>query len=77
MPFGRLSDSNRGKAPNVWEIVKEQDGTFELFRNGRLLRRAIPDQRLEEQLGQHGFCGEEYREIRRKIDESGRARIVL
>jgi hypothetical protein len=77
MNYGRLPTSNRTRAQNVWEIIKEQNGTFEFFRNGQLLHRAIPDQWLEDQLGQYGFCGEEYREIRRKLDESGRARIVL
>lgn len=77
MPFRRLSASDRGRTQNVWEIIKEQDGTFECFRNGQLLHRAIPDHGLEDQLGRYGFCGEEAREIRRKLDEVGRARIVL
>lgn len=77
MPFGRLSDSNRGKTQTVWEIIKQQDGTLEFFRNGQLLHRAIPDEWLEDQLGQHGFCGDESREIRRKVDQFGRARIVV
>jgi hypothetical protein len=77
MTYRRLSDSSRSRTQNVWEIVKGPEGTFEFFRNGQLLHRAIPDQWLENQLGRYGFCGEEYREIRRKLDQSGRARIVL
>jgi hypothetical protein len=77
MTFRRLSTSSRTKTQNVWEIVKEQDGTFNFFRNGQLLHRSIPDKWLEGQLVRYGFCGEEYREIRRELKRSGRARIVL
>jgi hypothetical protein len=63
--------------PNVWEIVKAEDGTFALFHKGGLLHSSVPDRWLEAQLGRYGFCGEEYRGIRRQLDESGKAKIVL
>jgi len=62
---------------NVWEIVRKEDGTFEMFHKGELLHTSIPDRWLEAQLGRYGFCGEEYRDIRRQLDEFGKAKVVL
>src|SRR6266699_3423822 len=62
---------------NVWEIVRKEDGTFEMFHKGGLLHGSIPDRWLEDQLVRYGFCGEEYRDIRRQLDQFGRAKIVL
>jgi hypothetical protein len=62
---------------NVWEIVKREDGTFDMFHQGKLLHGSIPDRWLEDQLVRYGFCGEEYRDIRRNLDEFGKAKIVL
>jgi hypothetical protein len=61
----------------VWEIVRKTDGTFEMFRKGELLHTSIPDGWLEAQLGQYGFCGQEYEDIRRQLDECGKAKIAL
>ncbi|PYU52314.1 MAG: hypothetical protein DMG48_07935 [Acidobacteria bacterium] len=62
---------------NVWEIVRKEDGTFEMFHKGELLHGSIPDRWLEDQLVRYGFCGEEYRDIRRQLDQFGKAKIVL
>jgi hypothetical protein len=62
---------------NVWEVVRKEDGTFEMFHNGRLLHDSIPDRWLEDQLVRYGFCGEEYHEIRRQLDQFGKSKIVL
>jgi hypothetical protein len=55
---------------NVWEIVRKEDGTFEMFHKGELLHGSIPDRWLEDQLVRYGFCGEEYRDIRRQLYRS-------
>jgi len=62
---------------NTWEVVKKEDGTFDLFCNQELLRGAIPDRWLESQLVQYGLCGQEYREIRQQLEKSGKVEIVL
>ena len=62
---------------NIWEIVKKDDGNFEIFRNGKLLNLSIADKWLKAQLGRYGFCGQEYQEIRQQLDELGKAKIVL
>jgi len=51
---------------NVWEIVKKEDGTFDMFHKGRLLHNSIPDKWLKAQLGRYGFWGQEYKDIRRQ-----------
>lgn len=58
----------------VWEIIKEDDGTYGIFRDGIALVSSISDRWLQEQLAKYGFCGQEYIDIRAKLDESGRAR---
>ena len=45
--------------------------------NGELLHGSIPDKWLESQLGRYGFCGQEYKDIRRQLDQFGRANIVV
>ena len=59
---------------NVWEIVRKEDGTFEMFHKGGLLHGSIPE---KIRLVRYGFCGEEYRDIRRQLARFGRAKIVL
>ncbi len=63
--------------PNVWEIVKKKDGTFDMFHKGKLLHSSIPDKWLEAQVGRYGFCGPEYHDIRRQLYQDGKAKIVL
>jgi len=62
---------------NVWEIIRKQDGSFDIFHKGELLHAAIPDKWLENQLGHYGFCGQEYKVIRFQLDQFGKARIDL
>lgn len=62
---------------NVWEVVAREDGTFDIFRTGQLLHSGIPDQWLEAEIGRYGFCGDEYREIRRQLDTCGKATIRI
>jgi hypothetical protein len=62
---------------DVWEFVRKQDGSFDIFRKGELLHGSIPDQWLEDQLGRYGFCGQEYKDIRYELDQFGRVRIIL
>jgi len=63
--------------PNVWEVVRRKEGTFDILHKGKLLRAEISDKWLEDELGRIGFCGQEYRDIRRQLEESDKAQIVL
>jgi hypothetical protein len=62
---------------DVWAFVRKEDGTFDLSRGGELLHASIPEKWLADQLGRYGFCGQEYADIRRQLDQVGRARVVI
>jgi hypothetical protein len=62
---------------NVWEIVRKEDGSLDIFHREILLHGSVPDKWLEDQLVDHGLCGQEYQDIRRQLDQFGRAQIVL
>jgi len=61
----------------IYEILKRPDGSFDIFYNGELVDRSVPDGWLADQLVKYGICGEEYQEARRKLDSIGEARLVL
>ena len=61
----------------VVKILKNRDGSFAMLNwKGKVLN-SIPDWRLEDELAKNGYCGEEYREIRRHLDSCGKAEVVL
>ena len=72
--------TNDGENPqtlsNIYEVVRREDGFFDVFHNGELADGSIPDRWLEEQLVKYGICGEEYRSARRELDALGRIRLV-
>ena len=61
----------------AWEFARKEDGTFDIFHQGKLLDGSIPDEWLANQLGHYGFCGQEYADIRRQLDQFGSAKIVV
>jgi hypothetical protein len=69
------STQNRNRS---LEVVKRDDGTFDLFLNQTLDRTAIPETWLPEELCvRFGFCGEEYRAILRELDLNGRTTLLF
>jgi hypothetical protein len=60
---------------NVYEIVRRQDRSFDIFHNSELEHTSIPDEWLEDELAKHAICGSEYREVRRQLNESGKAKL--
>ena len=72
-----VKDSGRLRTmPNVYEIVRRQDRSFDIFQNGELADGSVPDEWLEDQLVRYGICGKEYRDMRRDLDELGKVRLV-
>ena len=61
--------------PNVYEIVRRKDGSFDIFRNGEIAHPSIPEQWLEDELTKYGICGQEYRDARYQLNEFGKARL--
>jgi hypothetical protein len=60
----------------VLEVVKRNDGTFDLFLNRNLDRNRIPEMSLPDELCvRFGFCGDEYESILREVNQNGRARV--
>jgi hypothetical protein len=62
----------------VLEVVKRDDGTFDLFLNSQLDQ----GQKLESSLPawlcvRFGFCGDEYDSILREVHQNGRKTIIL
>jgi hypothetical protein len=73
-----VKDSSRlRKMANVYEIVRRQDESFDIFHNGDLEHSSVPDRWLEDELAKHGVCGSEYREVRHQLNESGKARLTF
>jgi hypothetical protein len=74
----RTAKDQRGlpTIPDIYEIVRRQDGSFDVFHNGDLTDTSIPEPWLESQLVRYGICGEEYRDARGRLDVSGRVRLV-
>ncbi len=61
------------KQNRVLEIVKRQDGTFDLFLNRGLYRGQVHPDGLPEQLCvRFGYCGKECDSILREVEETGR-----
>jgi hypothetical protein len=56
------------------EVVRRDDGTFDLFLNHALDRSRIPGEWLSREVcSRWGFCGAEYESIVREIEKHGRA----
>ena len=71
-----IKDSNRlASMQNVYEIVRREDRSLDIFHNGDLEHRAVPERWLEDELAKHGICGSEYRDVRNQLNESGKAKL--
>jgi hypothetical protein len=57
----------------TWEVIKKDDGTYDILKDGTVIDAGIPERWLEDQLVRYGFCGQEYADIRGKLDDSGTA----
>ncbi len=62
----------------VLEVVTNDDGTFEIVFNGKVVGNRIPEGWLDEELcARLGFCGEELASIKGQLKECGRAVVIL
>lgn len=60
---------------SLWEIRRNQDGTFDILRDDVVLHCSVPDKWLSDQLVRYGLTGPEYKTIREQIIASGTARL--
>jgi hypothetical protein len=66
------------KASTALEVVKRDDGTFDLLLNRKLDRGRIPEAGLPQELCvRFGFCGEEYDSILREVNQNGRTTVLF
>jgi hypothetical protein len=76
--MSRTQKDSRKATNRVLEVVKMDDGTFDLFMNGKLDRERVHEDGLNEQLCvRFGFCGEEYNLILRELAENGRKKLFF
>jgi hypothetical protein len=61
----------------LWEIVRREDGTFDILKNGNLLYGAISDRWLERQLTPVGFSEPDFQNVQRQLEVTGKARLVV
>jgi hypothetical protein len=62
----------------VLEVAANDDGTFEITFNEKVVGRRIPERWLDDELcAKRGFCGEELASIKRQLGECGRAVVIL
>jgi hypothetical protein len=62
----------------VLEVATNGDGTYDITFNEKLVGSRIPEGWLDEELcAKRGFCGEELASIKRQLEESGRAVVIL
>jgi hypothetical protein len=75
--MSRTFNTRAGKqsVPNVYEIIRQADGTFDIFHNGELTSRSTPDEWLEDELAKYGICGHEFRDARRQLDDFGKVKL--
>jgi hypothetical protein len=63
---------------NVWEFVRNKDGTYAVLQNGKLLSDGISEERREDEFCiRFGFCGHEYEEIVRQLRQSEKCTLEL
>jgi hypothetical protein len=74
----RTRKDSKQTANTVLEIIRRDDGAFDLFLNGQPARANIAEGWLNEEVCvRFGFCGEEYDSIVRHLKRDGRARVVF
>jgi hypothetical protein len=71
-------DDSHSKHKTVIEIVKREDGTFDLFLNHKLDQTQTQERWLAERLCvRFGFCGEEYASILCEVHSNGKATLLF
>jgi len=76
--LSRTRKDSRKSTNRVLEVVRRDDGTFDLFMNGALGRGRIPEDGLNGQLCvRFGLCGKEYDSILLELLENGRKKLFF
>ena len=74
----RKDSARQSTHRTVLEVTKNNDGTYEIVFNEEVVGSRIPERWLDEELcAKRGFCGEELVSIKRQLQESDRAVVIL
>jgi hypothetical protein len=74
----RKDSARQSTHRTVLEVAKNDEGTYEIVFNEEVVGSRIPEGWLDEELcAKRGFCGEELVAIKRQLEESGRAVVIL
>jgi hypothetical protein len=77
-PVSRTRKDSSKATNRVLEVVRRDDGRFDLFMNGELYRERVHEDGLNEQLCvRFGFCGKEYDLILHELAENGRKKLFF
>jgi hypothetical protein len=68
--------ANFGVMETTWEIVKNDVGQFDIFRNGEL-HSTVNGSQLERQLAPHGIIESTYDDVCLQLYQEGRAKVTL
>ena len=60
----------------TWEIVKNDAGQFDIFRNGEL-HSTVNGSQLERQLAPNGISGDTYDDVCLQLNQTGRAKVTV
>jgi hypothetical protein len=78
-----VSDTRKDKdkqatARILFEVLKNEDGTYEVLFNGGLVRSRVEERWLEKEVCvRYGFCGSEFDAIMQQLSDPGKATVVL
>ena len=74
----RKDSARQSTHRTVLEVDKNDDGTYEIVFNDKVVGNRISEGWLDEELcAKRGFCGEELVSIKRQLEECGRAVVIL
>jgi hypothetical protein len=74
----RKDSARQSTHRTVLEGTKNDEGTYEIVFNEEVVGSRIPEGWLEHELcAKRGFCGEELISIKRQLEESGKAVVIL
>lgn len=76
--MGRTKKDSITHTNSALEVVKRDDGTFDLFLDGKLHRSEVAERWLPEVLCiRFGFCGQEYDMILFEVNQHGRKTLTF
>jgi hypothetical protein len=64
----------------IWEVRTRYDAVYakyNIYRNGALFHKDVPEWKLKWQLLPHGINGDDFQKMRRRLAKTGRAEITI